>query len=145
MKHNRRLYAFFRAALWLTILESLISVGRAQVLCTNPLNIGELRVLKSRKCVDIAGNSGSGNVLTHDCDAEKDQQMIFCGDGTIRNQALNYCLQPTGPGDANVVSSPCSLWNGIPARQRWRLGRTKTFTDNGGIDQVCYVITSNVL
>lgn len=125
-----------RAAFCLIIVECLIYVGFAQVLCSNPLNIGELRVSNSKKCVDIDGNDGEGNVLTWNCDGLDDQQIIICGDGTIRNQRRNYCLQPTGSGNANVVSAPCSLLYGIPARQRWRLVNKRIFRDRGGILQV---------
>ena len=141
MEHNRVCVSLSAALGCFIIIESLISVAVAQVLCSNPLNIGELRVLNSKQCVDVEGFDGAGNVLTWDCDAQDDQQMIICGDGTIRNQRKNFCLTPDGSGNANVVSSPCSLLSGIPESQRWRLGRGKTFTDNGGVEQVGYVIT----
>lgn len=135
MKHDR-VRVLFRAALCFVVLEFLISFECAQASCLNPLNIGELRVFKSKECVDIAGLDGAGNVGTYACDGGQDQQMIICDDGTIRNQARNYCLQPDGSGNANVVSSPCSVSSEIPSWQRWRVGRNRRFTDSGGISQV---------
>nr|AOO35152.1 chrysaoralin [Chrysaora quinquecirrha] len=117
------------------VLSSLFLQCSAQVLCTNPLVIGELRIKKSRQCVDIDGKDGAGNVQTHECEGDDDQQIILCGDGTIRNEARNYCFTPRGSGNDNVESSACQHYPRIPARQKWRLGRSKKFYDMGGILQ----------
>jgi len=77
--------------------------------CMNPLAIGELRVYNTRKCVDIEGSEGRGAAKAYLCDGFKDQQMILCGDGTIRNEALNYCLQGDINGQGDVYSSPCNF------------------------------------
>nr|BAK19474.1 hemolytic lectin-L1 [Cucumaria echinata] len=135
MEHIRVLFSLNKTLCFI-FMVSLVPCGFAQVLCTNPLNIGELRSFKSKQCVDIVGNQGSGNIATHDCDGLSDQQIIICGDGTIRNEARNYCFTPDGSGNANVMSSSCTLYPEIPSSQRWRQGRRKTFTDNGGIEQV---------
>ena len=125
----------------LMIVSSLLLISQmyvhvsAQVLCSNPLTIGELRVLKSKQCVDIPGDDGVGSLQTYKCDGGADQQLILCGDGTIRNQARNYCFAPTGSGNADVVSTSCRHYPSIPNTQKWRLGRTKVFTDFGGISQ----------
>lgn len=117
----------------LVIIASLVAVGFGQVLCTNPLTIGELRVKQSKKCVDISGGTGQGEVQAGTCDGGDDQQIILCGDGTIRNEKANFCFEEESNG--NVKSKTCSLMNGIPAKQRWRKGTSKTFTDYGGISQ----------
>eukprot|EP00794_Sanderia_malayensis_P018562 gene18562-biopygen15643 len=99
--------------------------------------MAELRVLNSKKCVDISGSEGAGSIGTHDCDGYRDQQIIFCVDGTIRNQATNYCFTPTNPSESSgsVTSSRCILLPNIPEHQKWKFGKTKVFTDNGGIEQ----------
>eukprot|EP00794_Sanderia_malayensis_P018559 gene18559-biopygen15638 len=119
------------------LLSSLLLHVRCQVTCTDPIVIAELRVLKSKKCVDISGNEGAGSIGTHECDGYRDQQIIFCGDGTIRNQATNFCFTPTNPSESSgsVTSSRCILLPEIPEHQKWRVGKTKVFTDNGGIEQ----------
>eukprot|EP00794_Sanderia_malayensis_P013690 gene13690-biopygen10988 len=65
------------------------------------------------------------------------QQFILCGDGTIRNQKVNYCITPQGLGGKwnRPGFGPCRLYPGIPKSQKWRLGRSKTFYDAGGIKQ----------
>ena len=107
----------------------------AQVLCTNPLIIGELRILKSKQCLDIPGHDGAGSLQTFNCEGKPDQRIILCGDGTIRNEARNYCFTPKGTGNTDVTSVPCQHVPAIPSNQKWRLGRSKKFHDNGGILQ----------
>lgn len=124
-------------ALLITIVLTCFSTeSAAQVVCDNPIEIGELRVMKSRRCVDIAWYSGSGNVATYLCDGFDDQQIIMCGDGTIRNvKAPQNCLTAGRNGRGNVVSSPCQVFPAIPDYQKWRFGKSKIFVDNGGIEQ----------
>ena len=108
----------------------------AQVLCSNPLIIGELRNLKSKQCIDIPGIDGVGSLQTHQCEGYPDQKIILCGDGTIRNEARNFCFTPDGDGNVDVSSSPCKHYPKIPSSQKWRLGGQKSFNDVGGILQV---------
>lgn len=52
----------------------------------HPVQIGELRVYKNKSlCLDIADYGGTGNVDTYDCEGTKDQQIMKCDDGTLRN------------------------------------------------------------
>ena len=124
-------------ALLITVVLMCSSTeSAAQVVCVDPIEIGELRVMMSRLCVDIALYSGSGNVATHLCDGFDDQQIIMCGDGTIRNaKAPQNCLTAGRDGRGNVVSIPCEVFPAIPVYQKWRFGRSKSFVDNGGIEQ----------
>ena len=122
------------------IFFAFVADAAAQAICTNPIEIGELRVLNSKLCVDIEGKSGAGHIKTYHCDGLNDQQLIFCGDGTIRNEQMNYCFTPGKNGDGNLVSAACGLYPAIPNYQKWRLGRPRTFTDNGGIMQVAMEI-----
>ena len=123
----------------ITVVLSWFPIERAvgAVVCTNPIQVGELRVMKSRRCVNIQGTSGRGNVNTHLCDGYGDQQLILCGDGTIRNtQSPHNCLTEIGTARArNVRSVPCQVYPAIPNYQKWRLGTSKTFVDKGGITQ----------
>eukprot|EP00794_Sanderia_malayensis_P002810 gene2810-biopygen2321 len=126
----------FVRLLLLTLTASYLYVDvSAQVLCINPLVIGELRSMKSRLCVDIPGADGEGSLHTGECDGYADQQIILCGDGTIRNQKRNYCFTPQGSGNGDVRSSSCQFYPRIPNSQKWRLGRTKRFRDVGGMQQ----------
>ena len=124
-------------ALLITVTLMCFSTeSAAQAVCVDPIEIGELRVMMSRRCVDIAWYSGTGNVATYLCDGFDDQQIIMCGDGTIRNvQAPQNCLTPGKDGRGNVVSSPCEVFPAIPDYQKWRFGKSKTFVDRGGIEQ----------
>ncbi len=118
------------------VLTSFSTESAAQVVCVDPMEIGELRVLKSRRCVDIAEFSGSGNVATYYCNGFDDQQIIMCGDGTIRNaKAPHNCLTAGKDGSGNLESIPCEVFPAIPDYQKWRFGKSKTFVDNGGIEQ----------
>jgi len=123
------------ALLMVFTLCCLCSYTSAQVLCSNPLIIGELRNLKSKQCVDIPGLDGAGSLQTFECEGYPDQKIILCGDGTIRNEARNYCFTPKGQGNVDVSSSPCNHYPRIPSSQKWRLGRKKSFYDVGGILQ----------
>eukprot|EP00794_Sanderia_malayensis_P019586 gene19586-biopygen14542 len=128
----------FAGILFLALTASHLYVDvSAQALCANRLALGELRSLKSKKCIDVANTGGFGSIQTHSCDGYADQQFILCGDGTIRNQKVNYCITPQGLGGKwnRLVSAPCRLYPGIPKSQKWRLGRSKTFYDAGGIKQ----------
>ena len=118
------------------VASYLCKCAFAQVLCSNPLIIGELRNLKSKQCVDISGYDGAGSIQTEECEGYSDQQIILCGDGTIRNEAKNYCFTPEGTGNVDVESSPCTHYPRIPDSQKWRLGREIQFKDVGGIVQV---------
>ena len=122
-----------------TVLLSWFPIERAAgaVICTDPIQIGELRVMKSRQCLNIQGTSGKHNVNTNLCDGYGDQQLILCGDGTIRNtQSPHNCLTEIGTARSrNVASVPCEVYPAIPNSQKWRLGSSKTFDDNGGITQ----------
>ena len=91
----------------------------------------------SKLCVDIAGSTGIGNVATYNCNGMLDQQMIICGDGTIRNQQANACLTVVRN---NVNSQVCAINPG--ANQLWTLTNLKSFTDNGGIEQTSFEIIS---
>lgn len=117
------------------LLSSFLAFISADATCSDPQEIGELRVLKSKQCVDIKGSSGAGDIKALTCDGYSDQQVILCGDGTIRNKAENYCFQADVNGNNNVYSGICSLIPTIPDHQKWVFGRTKKFTDNGGIMQ----------
>ena len=117
------------------LLSSFLACVSADPTCSDPQEIGELRVLKSKKCVDIKGRGGAGDVKALKCDGYADQQIILCGDGTMRNKAENYCFQADVSGNNNVYSGVCSLLPTIPDHQKWVYGRTKKFTDNGGIEQ----------
>ena len=117
------------------LLSSFLACVSADATCSDPQEIGELRVLKSKKCVDIKGKGGAGDIKALKCDGYSDQQIILCGDGTIRNKAENYCFQADANGNNNVYSGVCSLLPKIPDHQKWVYGRTKKFTDNGGIVQ----------
>ena len=108
----------------------------AQVGCVNPMEISELRVLKSKKCVNIDGTDGRGKMNTNLCDGYHDQQIIMCKDGTIRNlKAPHYCFTPGKDGKGNLRSTSCEVYPAIPDYQKWRYGRSKTFVDTGGIKQ----------
>jgi hypothetical protein len=70
------------------VLMCISTETAAQPLCgsgVDVMGISELRVLKTRQCVDIHGTDGSGNIQTYRCDGYRDQQLIMCEDGTIRN------------------------------------------------------------
>ena len=126
---------FAKIVIFALLIEQLSFEVAAQVLCSNPITIGELRVYKSKRCVDLPNKNGVGSAQTHLCDGGADQKLILCGDGTIRNEARNYCFTPTGYGNDNVRSSPCRVYPSIPNIQKWRFGRTKRFYDSGGILQ----------
>lgn len=121
--------------LYLVVFTGFFSTAASQVNCVNPIEIGEVRVLKSDKCIDISGNSGKGNVLTYRCESSDDQQLIMCDDGTIRNMRSNNCFSAGTTGSGNVVSTTCVLYPKIPDYQKWKFGRSKIFTDKGGISQ----------
>lgn len=89
-------------------LES-INLSSSGAFCPNALKIGAMRNLKSSHCVDISFFDGAGNVGTHACDGFPDQELILCGDGTIRNSARNFCFKAVG---GNVVSEHCNLLTG---------------------------------
>ena len=116
------------------VLTCISTETAAQVVCVNPMEISELRVLKTRKCVDIYGTDGSGNIQTWLCDGYHDQQLIMCGDGTIRNlKTPHNCI--TSDKDGKLKSTSCEVYPAIPDYQKWRYGRSKTFVDAGGIEQ----------
>ena len=116
------------------LLSAILPKTVAKVVCENPIEIGELRVLRSKLCVDISGRTGGGNVLAFKCEGLDDQQIIWCGDGTLRSTRASYnCL--TATADGNVVSSTCQVYPAIPDNQKWKFGRSKHFLDNGGIQQ----------
>ena len=56
-----------------------------------PIHLGELRIMRSKECLDIDGN-GLGNVHTWECVGDKDQIILFCEDGTMRNDLMNTCI-----------------------------------------------------
>jgi len=139
-------------------LFALSTIDAQTTLCANPLIIRELWS-KGRKpdavdrCVDIAGRTGSGDVKVLPCDGGKDQDLILCGDGTIRNQQLNYCMtvKKTWYGFwwgrnyyFNVISAPCEMSgkNGIPKKQKWKVDKGEKFVDRDGITQVAHQIIS---
>ena len=110
----------------------------AQILCADQIQIGELRVLNSRRCVNIVGTDGYGDVGTYYCDGYDDQQFILCGDGTIRNLAApQNCLTPSGTdGEGDVSSTVCKQQYGIPNYQKWKVVKQESFKDSHGIYQV---------
>ncbi|CAB4009458.1 Hypothetical predicted protein [Paramuricea clavata] len=118
------------------VLTCISTETAAQVVCFNPMAIGELRALKSKKCVNIAGTDGVGKINTHECDGYHDQRIIMCEDGTIRNsKAPHNCFTPGKDGNGNLKSASCKVYPAIPDYQKWRHGRSKTFVDTGGIEQ----------
>jgi hypothetical protein len=118
------------------VLTCVSTETAAQVGCVNPMKISELRVLKSKKCVNIDGTDGRGKINTNLCDGYHDQQIIMCKDGTIRNlKAPHYCFTPGKDGKGNLKSTSCEVFPAIPDYQKWRYGRSKTFVDTGGIKQ----------
>jgi hypothetical protein len=59
---------------------------------------------------------------------------MLCGDGTIRNSAINFCFTPANTdGTGDVSSSSCDLLTNYDF-QKWTFGRNKTFTDVGGVN-----------
>lgn len=64
-----------------------------QDISCHPVAMGEIRndYYKSY-CIDTAGTSGRGVINLDVCDGYQDQQIMRCTDGTIRNNAGNYCL-----------------------------------------------------
>ena len=124
-------------ALLIVIILMCISIETAaQVVCANPIKISELRVLKSKKCVNIDATDGRGKINTIECDGYHDQQIIMCKDGTIRNLKAPYnCFAPGKDGNGNLMSTPCEVYPAIPDYQKWRYGRSKIFVDIGGIEQ----------
>ncbi|CAB3984876.1 hemolytic lectin-S1 [Paramuricea clavata] len=118
------------------VLTCISTETAAQVICVNPMKISELRVLKSKKCINIAGTDGRGKINTNLCDGYHDQQIIMCEDGTIRNSKAPYnCFTPGKDGKGNLVSTSCEVYPVIPDYQKWKYGRSKTFVDRGGIQQ----------
>jgi len=134
------------------------TVDAQTTLCANPIIIRELWA-KGRKndaverCVDIDGRTGTGNVAVRACDGGADQDLILCGDGTIRNQKLNHCMTAklvewwswwTRHYYYNVVSMPCEMSGkgGIPKKQKWKLDKGAKFVDRDGITQVAHQIIS---
>ncbi len=127
------------ALLIVTVISTcLFTETAAQVLCTNELAVGEIRVLNSRECVNIEGTDGQGHMSTHECDGYDDQQHILCGDGTLRNKAApQNCATPKTIFfglHSYIASVPCGLHNS----QKWDSRVQKTFVDDWGIEQVVY-------
>jgi hypothetical protein len=59
---------------------------------------------------------------------------MLCPDGTIRNQALNYCFTSGNiDGTGLLYSVACDIF-GNYQRQKWTFGRNKTFIDNAGMN-----------
>eukprot|EP00794_Sanderia_malayensis_P002335 gene2335-biopygen2069 len=128
----------FAGILFLALTASHLYVDvSAQALCANHFAFGELCNLKSRQCIDLANTGGVGSMQIHDCDSYADQHFFLCGEGTISNQKVNYCITPQGLGGKwnRLASAPCRLYPGIPKSHKWRLGRFKTFYDARGIKQ----------
>ena len=122
--------------LFVVVFFGVFTTTAAQVVCLNPLEIGELRVMRSKKCVNIDGYDGLGGVNTFSCDGFDDQQIIMCGDGSIRNTKSPYnCFTAGKNGEGNIESSTCNLHPSLPDYQKWRFGRSKTFSDSFGIEQ----------
>ncbi|XP_068679763.1 galactose/N-acetylgalactosamine-binding lectin CEL-III-like [Montipora foliosa] len=121
--------------LYLVVFTGFFSTAASQVNCVNPIEIGEVRVLKSHSCIDISGDSGKGNVLAYRCESSDDQQLIMCDDGTIRNMKTNNCFSAGTSGSGNVISTTCVLFPKIPEYQKWKFGKSKIFKDRGGIQQ----------
>jgi len=141
------------------LLVALNTVVDAQTtLCANPIIIRQLWALGRKpdevnRCVDISGKTGAGNVQVYRCDGGKDQNLILCGDGTIRNQKLNYCLTAklvewwswfSRKYYYNVESMPCEMSGkgGIPKKQKWKLDKGDKFVDRDGMTQVAHKIIS---
>ena len=120
--------------------------------CRNPLHIGALWNKKSQGCVDIAGNDGAGDVYFGRCDGKDDQQMIFCGDGTIRNEQANLCLTVYKSYWAQyfawwvtkwhtiyyIKSQACEMIPGPSDAQLWSLTAGSNFTDSRGKRQTAF-------
>ena len=121
--------------LYLIVFTGFFPTAASQVNCVNPIEIGEVRVLKSQKCVDISGDTGQGDVQAYGCESSDDQQLIMCGDGTIRNMKSNNCFSAGTTGTEDVISTTCVLFPTIPEYQKWKYGKSITFKDGGGITQ----------
>jgi hypothetical protein len=122
--------------LFVVVFIGVFTTTAAQVVCLNPTVIGELRVMRSKKCVNIDGFDGLGNVNTYSCDGFDDQRIIMCGDGSIRNtKSPNNCFTSGTAGKGNVKSSTCKVYPSLPDYQKWRFGKSKTFFDSFGIEQ----------
>ena len=130
--------------------------AQGPVECSVRLDSGELRVKNTRQCLDIEGTNGDGKVYqilysikfkfnkisnlgwvqTERCDGHLDQQFFLCSDGTIRNEARNYCLIPdTKQPHSWVRSAKCQQYPSTPKRYKWKYGRTREFTDRGKTGQ----------
>jgi hypothetical protein len=122
--------------LFVVVFIGVFTTTAAQVVCVNPIVIGELRVMRGNLCVNIAGYKGLGSVNTFACDGFDDQQIIMCTDGTIRNtKSPNNCFTPGRDGKGIVKSSTCLVLPSLPDYQKWRFGESKTFFDSFGIEQ----------
>jgi len=141
-----------------SFLVVLTTVESQTTLCANPIIIRELwsqarKPDEDKRCVDIEGRTGAGNVIINKCDGGHDQDLILCGDGTIRNQQLNYCMTAklvewwswwTRYWYYNVESKPCEMSgkSGIPKKQKWKLDKGSKFVDRDGITQIVHKIIS---
>ena len=128
-------------ALLITVAFSWFTTESAavEIHCRQPIEIGELRAVKTKLCVDIAGIKGTGDVGTNLCDGNADQTLVFCGDGIVRNlQDPQRCVTEVGTKSREVKSFACR------SRQysRWKFGRLIAFKDNAGLKQKAREIIS---
>jgi len=139
-------------------LLALKTVDAQTTLCANPIIIRELWSKRRAndavdRCVDIEGRTGAGEVYIKPCDGGADQDLIMCGDGTIRNQKLNYCMTATLKEwwawwkryfYYKIVSAPCEMSGkeGIPKKQKWKLSKGQKFVDRDTITQIAHKIIS---
>lgn len=113
-----------------SIIANCVSGG---VTCSEAIDEGNLRIFKTRKCIDYEGR----DVRVWSCNGNQPQNKhIFCIDGTIRNGFTNFCLTPeSNDGTGFLKYAPCKFLPEIPDYQKWVVGKSISFTDNGGIAQ----------
>jgi hypothetical protein len=99
--------------------------------CYQPIKFGALRNWEDRsQCLNVEGTSGIGNVNNHICDIRPDQVWYLCEDGSIRNEASQFCLAETGRGNVGTTFCPDSP-------QKWEeINQVKEVDSISGIEQL---------
>ena len=99
------LYTREEAAVLSTPDEQIFSADDPEAVCGNPLAIGEMRQTSHpHLCV----RTRKGQVKSYYCNGSLRQQIIICGDGTIRSLFKNTCFTPNLTGDSIVSWAPCN-------------------------------------
>lgn len=94
--------------------------------CSNPIQVGELMNQRYHSVLDIDGSDGKGMVKVNKyMDGQKDQVLILCGDGTLRNQRENYCISALSNG--KLKSENCNLLTGPKKNQLWSIYKRGSF------------------